>query len=143
MVVAAVVLQSSKSAPNIVSDWGATKAATEQTMKLMQMYKDLGDFEGQVLTTATMGSSAAAANSQQLGAHPAAAHAATSSRSCAGKEFRGWALPSSNATTSKHMVVLYKQSAVHCFSPRSKVSIASEPAAVAVLLGMLHACLRV
>jgi hypothetical protein len=51
------VLQSSKSAPNIVSDWGATKAATEQTMKLMQMYKDLGDFEGQVLTLATTGSS--------------------------------------------------------------------------------------
>jgi hypothetical protein len=41
-------VQSSKSAPNIVSDWSNTKASTEQTMKLMQMYKDLGDFEGQV-----------------------------------------------------------------------------------------------
>lgn len=39
--------KSSKSAPNVVSDWGSTKATTEQTMKLMQMYKDLGDFEGQ------------------------------------------------------------------------------------------------
>lgn len=39
--------KSSKSAPNIVSDWSNTKASTEQTMKLMQMYKDLGDFEGQ------------------------------------------------------------------------------------------------
>jgi len=39
--------KSSKSAPNVVSDWSNTKASTEQTMKLMQMYKDLGDFEGQ------------------------------------------------------------------------------------------------
>lgn len=45
---AVFVLQSSKGAPNIVSDWSSTKASTEQTMKLMQMYKDLGDFEGQV-----------------------------------------------------------------------------------------------
>lgn len=44
------MLQSSKSAPNVVSDWSSTKASTEQTMKLMQMYKDLGDFEGQVGT---------------------------------------------------------------------------------------------
>lgn len=63
MLVCAVVLQSSKSAPNIVSDWGATKAATEQTMKLMQMYKDLGDFEGQVLMTQLL-AAAAAGNSQ-------------------------------------------------------------------------------
>lgn len=40
--------QSSKTAPNIVSEWSSTRAATEQTMKLMQMYKDLGDYEGQV-----------------------------------------------------------------------------------------------
>jgi hypothetical protein len=45
---AVFVLQSSKGAPNIVSEWSSTKASTEQTMKLMQMYKDLGDFEGQV-----------------------------------------------------------------------------------------------
>eukprot|EP00882_Tetradesmus_deserticola_P016887 GHRQ01018066.1.p1 GENE.GHRQ01018066.1~~GHRQ01018066.1.p1 ORF type:complete len:179 (+),score=53.50 GHRQ01018066.1:268-804(+) len=37
----------SKTAPNIVSEWKAAKESTEQTMKLMQMYKDLGDFEGQ------------------------------------------------------------------------------------------------
>eukprot|EP00775_Hariotina_reticulata_P010525 gene10525-10685_t len=40
-------LKSSKTAPNIVSEWGKAKAATEDTMKMMQMYKDLGDFEGQ------------------------------------------------------------------------------------------------
>eukprot|EP00878_Enallax_costatus_P000627 GHUV01000730.1.p1 GENE.GHUV01000730.1~~GHUV01000730.1.p1 ORF type:complete len:638 (+),score=262.56 GHUV01000730.1:185-2098(+) len=39
--------KASKTAPNIVADWQSTKAATEQTMKMMQMYKDLGDFEGQ------------------------------------------------------------------------------------------------
>lgn len=37
----------SKTAPNIVGEWKAAKESTEQTMKLMQMYKDLGDFEGQ------------------------------------------------------------------------------------------------
>jgi hypothetical protein len=40
--------QSSKSAPNVVSEWSNTKSATEKAMKLMQMYKDLGDFEQQV-----------------------------------------------------------------------------------------------
>lgn len=39
--------KASKTAPNIVSDWQNAKAQTEQTMKMMQMYKDLGDFEGQ------------------------------------------------------------------------------------------------
>ncbi|KAF8072650.1 hypothetical protein HT031_000310 [Scenedesmus sp. PABB004] len=37
----------SKTAPNIAAEWAGAKAATEETMKLMQMYKDLGDFEGQ------------------------------------------------------------------------------------------------
>jgi hypothetical protein len=37
----------SKTAPNIAADWQNSKVATEQTMKMMQMYKDLGDFEGQ------------------------------------------------------------------------------------------------
>lgn len=54
-------MQSSKSAPNIVSDWSNTKASTEQTMKLMQMYKDLGDFEGQVHGGGGLAAAAAAA----------------------------------------------------------------------------------
>lgn len=40
--------QGSKTAPNIKADWGKAKAATEESMKMLQMYKDLGDFEGQV-----------------------------------------------------------------------------------------------
>jgi hypothetical protein len=40
--------QSSKSAPNVVGEWSNTKSATEKAMKLMQMYKDLGDYEQQV-----------------------------------------------------------------------------------------------
>jgi hypothetical protein len=39
--------QASKTAPNIVGQWSGARAATEESMKMMQMYKDLGDFEGQ------------------------------------------------------------------------------------------------
>jgi hypothetical protein len=46
-------MQGSKTAPNIVGEWQAAKESTEQTMKLMQMYKDLGDFEGQVRTSSS------------------------------------------------------------------------------------------
>jgi hypothetical protein len=53
--------QSSKSAPNIVSEWSGTKASTEQTMKLMQMYKDLGDYEGQVRQLTAAGAAAGVA----------------------------------------------------------------------------------
>jgi hypothetical protein len=46
-------VQGSKTAPNIVGEWKAAKESTEQTMKLMQMYKDLGDFEGQVRSSSS------------------------------------------------------------------------------------------
>lgn len=50
-------MQGSKSAPNVLSHLANTKDTTEQTMKLMQMYKDLGDYEGQVGTASSTTSS--------------------------------------------------------------------------------------
>ncbi len=40
--------QSSKDAPSSIDDWKAKKAGTEQLMKLLQTYKDIGDSKGEV-----------------------------------------------------------------------------------------------
>jgi hypothetical protein len=70
-------VQGSKTAPNIAGEWKAAKESTEETMKLMQMYKDLGDFEGQVRACA-----AAAAAAAAMAAAAAAAVTAATETEC-------------------------------------------------------------
>jgi hypothetical protein len=66
-------VQGSKTAPNIVGEWQAAKESTEQTMKLMQMYKDLGDFEGQVRCSSSSNSSSTPVAAAALAAATTAA----------------------------------------------------------------------
>lgn len=40
--------QSSKDAPSTLEDWSAKKAGTQDLLKLLQTYKDLGDSKNEV-----------------------------------------------------------------------------------------------
>lgn len=41
-------MQSAKDAPSILDEWKSKKAGTEQLLKLLHTYKDLGDAKNEV-----------------------------------------------------------------------------------------------
>lgn len=41
-------MQAARDAPSIIEDWSSKKAGTEQLLKLLQTYKDLGDAKSEV-----------------------------------------------------------------------------------------------
>ena len=48
-------LQSSKEATSLLDEWKSKKAGTEQALKLLQAYKDLGDSKGEVRACGRVG----------------------------------------------------------------------------------------
>jgi hypothetical protein len=62
--------QSNKGSTSIVSAWNTTKATTEQTMKLLQGYKDAGDSNKEVSCRAGLAQQRAAGSMEGGAAAP-------------------------------------------------------------------------